>query len=43
MSATPPEARTHPPMLGEHTVSVLADVLGYDEARIARLREGNVI
>lgn len=43
MSATPPEARTHPPMLGEHTVDVLSDVLGYDEARIAQLRAGKVI
>ncbi|WP_244825696.1 CaiB/BaiF CoA-transferase family protein [Caballeronia sp. TF1N1] len=43
MSATPPEARTHPPMLGEHTTSVLKDVLGYDDARITQLRKGKVI
>jgi crotonobetainyl-CoA:carnitine CoA-transferase CaiB-like acyl-CoA transferase len=43
MSATPPEARLHPPMLGEHTDSVLRDLLDYDDARIARLRESKVI
>ncbi|BBU27975.1 hypothetical protein BTHE68_17090 [Burkholderia sp. THE68] len=43
MSATPPEARTHPPLLGEHTTSVLADVLGYDDAKIARLRASKAI
>ncbi len=43
MSATPPEARLHPPMLGEHTDSVLRDLLGYDDARIAQLRESKAI
>jgi crotonobetainyl-CoA:carnitine CoA-transferase CaiB-like acyl-CoA transferase len=43
MSATPPEARTHPPLLGEHTTSVLAEVLGYDEATIAQLRASKAI
>ncbi|MDR5751066.1 MULTISPECIES: CaiB/BaiF CoA-transferase family protein [unclassified Caballeronia] len=43
MSATPPEARLHPPMLGEHTDSVLRELLGYDDARIARLRESKAI
>jgi crotonobetainyl-CoA:carnitine CoA-transferase CaiB-like acyl-CoA transferase len=43
MSATPTEARSHPPTLGEHTESVLRDVLGYDDARIAALRASKVI
>jgi crotonobetainyl-CoA:carnitine CoA-transferase CaiB-like acyl-CoA transferase len=43
MSATPPEARLHPPMLGEHTDSVLRELLGYDDAQIARLRESKAI
>jgi crotonobetainyl-CoA:carnitine CoA-transferase CaiB-like acyl-CoA transferase len=43
MSATPVEARVHPPMLGEHTAQVLRDVLGYDEAWISRLRDGKVV
>ena len=43
MSETPPEARTHPPLLGEHTDSVLRDLLGYDEARIGALRAAKVI
>ena len=43
MSATPPEARRHPPMLGEHTDSVLGELLGYDEARIAQLRASKAI
>lgn len=32
-----------PPLLGEHTDAVLRDFLGYDEARIARLRADGVI
>ncbi|SAL45742.1 CaiB/BaiF CoA transferase family protein [Caballeronia telluris] len=43
MSATPPEARLHPPMLGEHTDSVLRELLGYDDALIAQLRESKAI
>ena len=43
MSATPPEVRSAPPMLGEHTEAVLRDVLGYDEAAIAALRGKSVI
>jgi len=39
-----PEIPTEPaPQLGEHTVSVLGDVLGYDEAQIDRLREQGVV
>ncbi|CAB3649637.1 CaiB/BaiF CoA transferase family protein [Trinickia soli] len=43
MSATPPEVRSAPPTLGEHTQAVLRDVLGYDEATIAGLRGKAVI
>jgi crotonobetainyl-CoA:carnitine CoA-transferase CaiB-like acyl-CoA transferase len=43
MTGTPPEAVSHPPMLGEHTDSILRDVLGYDEERIAALRGQSVI
>jgi formyl-CoA transferase len=43
MSGTPPQALTHPPTLGEHTDRILRDVLGYDEERIAALREDSVI
>jgi formyl-CoA transferase len=43
MSATPPQVRSAPPMLGEHTDAVLREVLGYDEASIAELRAREVI
>ena len=43
MSATPPEVRSAPPTLGEHTDAVLRELLGYDEARIAALRAKSVI
>jgi formyl-CoA transferase len=43
MSATPPESVLHPPMLGEHTESILKTVLGYDDRVIERLREHSVI
>ncbi|MGI4847344.1 MAG: CaiB/BaiF CoA transferase family protein [Janthinobacterium lividum] len=34
---------TAPPELGEHTQTVLTELLGYDEARIAQLRASNAI
>lgn len=43
MSATPPEARTAPPLLGAQTDDVLRDMLGYDDAKIARLRAKQAI
>lgn len=42
MSASPATIRMAPPMLGEHTDAILAD-LGYDAARIAELREARVV
>jgi formyl-CoA transferase len=43
MSATPPEVRSAPPMLGEHTDAVLRELLGYDDATIAELRARGVV
>lgn len=43
MTETPPTVRTPPPVLGEHTASVLGDELGYSEARIQVLREEGAI
>jgi crotonobetainyl-CoA:carnitine CoA-transferase CaiB-like acyl-CoA transferase len=43
MSATPPEYRRAPPVLGQHTRAVLAERLGLDEAAIAALAEQGVI
>ncbi|UQO32896.1 CaiB/BaiF CoA transferase family protein [Burkholderia cepacia] len=43
MSATPPDARTAPPLLGAQTDDVLRDMLGYDDAKIARLRAKQAI
>ncbi len=43
LSKTPVQYRIPPPLLGEHTESVLHEVLGYDKEKIARLKEGKVI
>ncbi|WDD94476.1 CoA transferase [Burkholderia sp. FERM BP-3421] len=43
MSGTPPEAKSAPPLLGEHTDAVLREVLGYDDAAIAALRAARAI
>jgi formyl-CoA transferase len=42
MSRTPSRLRTPPPTMGEHTDEILKG-LGYDEARIAELRDAGVI
>jgi crotonobetainyl-CoA:carnitine CoA-transferase CaiB-like acyl-CoA transferase len=42
-SQTPPQMRTPPPALGEHTETVLAELLGLDSAMIAGYRAGGVI
>ncbi|MBR7938670.1 CaiB/BaiF CoA transferase family protein [Burkholderia cenocepacia] len=43
MSATPPDARTVPPLLGAQTEEVLRDMLGYDDERIAALKAKQAI
>jgi crotonobetainyl-CoA:carnitine CoA-transferase CaiB-like acyl-CoA transferase len=43
LSATPVEYRRPPPLLGEHTDAVLADLLGLEAAEIAGLRSRGVI
>ena len=42
-SRTPPTYRRPPPRLGEHTDAVLAEVLGWDAARIERARAEGAI
>ena len=42
LSATPASIRTAPPLLGEHSDEILAEV-GYSAAEIAALRAGGVI
>jgi crotonobetainyl-CoA:carnitine CoA-transferase CaiB-like acyl-CoA transferase len=43
LSATPARVASPPPRLGEHTEPVLAELLGYDAARIAGLRAAGAI
>ncbi|MBU6443495.1 MAG: CoA transferase [Alphaproteobacteria bacterium] len=42
LQATPGSVRSRPPLLGEHTAAVLAE-LGYSPAEIAAMRSGNVV
>jgi crotonobetainyl-CoA:carnitine CoA-transferase CaiB-like acyl-CoA transferase len=42
MSASPATIRRPPPLIGEHTAEVLAE-LGYDAARIAELRDAEIV
>ncbi|MBD3730062.1 MAG: CoA transferase [Sphingomonadales bacterium] len=43
LSATPASYRKAPPRSGEDTAAVLRDVLGLDDAEIARLRDAGII
>ncbi|HEY5801732.1 MAG TPA: CoA transferase, partial [Burkholderiaceae bacterium] len=43
MSATPATSQVAPPLLGQHTDTVLAEVLGRSADQIARLREDGAI
>ena len=43
LSETPGEVRWPGPTLGEHTDAVLGAVLGYDAAKLAKLRADGVI
>ncbi len=43
LSDTPAQLGPAPPLLGQHSGEILAEVLGYDEARLAALREQAVI
>jgi crotonobetainyl-CoA:carnitine CoA-transferase CaiB-like acyl-CoA transferase len=42
-SATPPQVRSLPPKLGEHTADVLREILSLDDDALARLRAGGAI
>lgn len=42
-SGTPASVRSAPPTLGQHSDEILHDVLGYDAARIARLRDNKIV
>ena len=43
MSATPPQYRTAPPVLGQHTDEVLAEVLGMEGAEISALKDAGTV
>jgi formyl-CoA transferase len=43
LSATPPRYDAPPPMLGQHTGEVLAQLLGMDEAEVKALRDRGVV
>ena len=43
LSATPGDPRGHAPELGEHTETLMTEMLGYSWDEVARLRESNVI
>ena len=42
-SETPVEYRSAPPLLGEHTVEILREDLGYSEAQIAALQDSGAV
>jgi crotonobetainyl-CoA:carnitine CoA-transferase CaiB-like acyl-CoA transferase len=43
MSATPPDPRIAPPLLGQDTHRTLRDLLGVTETELARLRDTGAI
>ena len=43
MSGTPAEIRSAPPLLGEHTDTVLRELLGYSVEQVELLRKGGAI
>jgi crotonobetainyl-CoA:carnitine CoA-transferase CaiB-like acyl-CoA transferase len=43
LSETPAEIRLPPPLLGEHTDTILREQLGYDDDHLARLHEDGAI
>jgi crotonobetainyl-CoA:carnitine CoA-transferase CaiB-like acyl-CoA transferase len=43
LSATPPDYRSPPPLLGQHTVEVFSELLGMNEAEIADLKARGII
>lgn len=43
LAATPPQYRTAPPRLAEHTATVLQERLGYDQNQIESLRKGGIL
>jgi crotonobetainyl-CoA:carnitine CoA-transferase CaiB-like acyl-CoA transferase len=43
MSLTPPRVASHPPLLGEHTESVLHELLGVDAAGFAALQDAGIV
>lgn len=43
LSRTPGRVKTAAPLLGEHTDQILGELLGYDPARIAGLRERGIV
>lgn len=43
LSATPPQMRLPPPLLGEHTDEILTNMLGLDDNAIALLRQDGVV
>jgi formyl-CoA transferase len=42
-SKTPADLRAAPPLLGEHTESILRDEVGYRDSNIAQLRADGII
>ncbi len=43
LSATPTQASSAPPLLGQHTAQVLGELLGYDEEKLADLKSRHII